>query len=457
MAANRQKRIFKNKSIFTLIPFNPFILIIQSNKVYWRPTERSKIGFHTMTSTKIVIVGAGAAGLTAAKELQRLEQDFLLLEASHRIGGRAYTEVLAPGIPFDLGAHWIMEPTINPLMRLAERDQLRLDKDDKHYTAGRYFEDGEWLPKGTDRELGTYWDKQFDAMAHASNGHRDSSVFDAIDNDDRWATYFHALYAKDSTRDVDQASVKDALAFAHEEDDLAVASGLGNLMARYGADVPVTLNSAVRKIDSSGPRLKLDTVKGRIDADKVILTVSNGVLSTRQINFSPTLPNWKLDAIEGLPLGSHTRVAVMFGKPVLRELPAHFTVNTSGDGPIHFRNRPFGYEYVEIVTGGRMSEWMEKSGERATIEFVLAKLREAAGNKAVPDPAHHIVSAWDQDAWVKGAYSCARPGAADQRPILAQPIDDRIFFAGEATSSNAYASVHGACISGRDAARATVA
>ena len=410
-----------------------------------------------MTSTKIVIVGAGAAGLTAAKELQRLEQDFLLLEASHRIGGRAYTEVLAPGMPFDLGAHWIMEPTINPLMRLAERGQLRLVKDDKHYTAGRYFEDGEWLPKGIDQELSAYWDKQFDAMAHASNGHRDSSVFDAIDNDNRWATYFHALYAKDSTRDVDQASAKDALAFAHEEDDLAVAGGLGNLMARYGADVPVKLNSAVRKVDSSGSWLKLDTVKGRIDADKVILTVSNGVLSTRQIDFSPALPDWKLEAIEGLPLGSHTRIAVMFGKPVLGELPAHFTVNTSGDGPIHFRNQPFGNDYVEIVTGGRISEWMEKSGERATIEFVLAKLRAAAGNRAVPDPTHHIVSAWDQDAWVKGAYSCARPGAADQRTILAQPIDDRIFFAGEATSSNAYASIHGACISGRDAARATVA
>ncbi len=225
-----------------------------------------------MTCTKIVIVGAGAAGLTAAKELQRLGQDFLLLESSHRIGGRAHTEVLAPGMPFDLGAHWIMEPTVNPLMRIAERDQLRLDKDDKHYASGRYFEDGDWLPKGIDRELCEYWDKQFDAMAHASKGHGDISVFDAIDNDGRWANYFHALYAKDATRDVDQASARDALAFTHEEVDLAVADGLGTLMSRYGADVPVTLNSAVLKIDSSGPRVKLDTVKGRIHADKVILT-----------------------------------------------------------------------------------------------------------------------------------------------------------------------------------------
>jgi monoamine oxidase len=147
----------------------------------------------------------------------------------------------------------------------------------------------------------------------------------------------------------------------------------------------------------------------------------------------------------------------MFGGPVLRELPAHFTVNTSDDGPIHFRNQPFGHDYVEIVTGGRMAEWMEKSGEPATVEFVLSKLRDVLGSKAVPHPAQHIVSAWNEDTWVKGAYSCAQPGAADQRSVLAQPIDGRIFFAGEATSSNAYASIHGACISGRDAARAAVA
>jgi len=409
-----------------------------------------------MTSTKTVVVGAGAAGLTAAKELQRLEQDFLLLEASHRIGGRAYTEVLAPGMPFDLGAHWLMQPSINPLMRVAERDQWRLDKDDKHYVSARYFDEGEWLPEGSDRGLVEYWDNQYDAMTQATSDNRDCSVFDAIDNDHRWAPYFHGLYAKDVTRDVDQASARDALAFVADEEDVAVANGLGDLMALYGLNVPVTLNCAVLKVDYSGQKIRLDTVKGSIEADNVILTVSNGILSGRDIEFTPALPDWKLTAIEGLPLGSHTRIAMMFDKPVLRELPEHFTVNTSGDGPIHFRNQPFGYDYVEIVTGGRISEWMEKSGERATLDFVLTKLREAAGNNAVPDPVNHIVSAWDRDAWVKGAYSCALPGAADQRKILARPIDERIYFAGEATSTDGYASVHGACISGRDAARATV-
>jgi len=407
-----------------------------------------------MTRKKIVVIGAGAAGLTAAKELQRLEQDFILLEASHRIGGRAYTEDLVPGMPFDLGAHWIMEPSINPLMRVAEREGSRLVEDEKHYAAARYFEDGKWLPEGSDQELVEYWDRQFDVIAEMTKDGRDMPVFDIIDNDSRWAPYFHALYAKEFTRDVDQASAKDPLTFSTEEEDKAVADGLGTLMARYGEDVPVTLNSAVRKIDSSGSRIKLDTVKGRIEADNVILTVSNGVLSSRTIEFSPALPDWKLDAIEGLPLGSHNRIALMFDEPILREFPEHFTVSTSGDGPLAFRNQPFGYDYVELVTGGRMAEWMEKSDERTTIDFVMGKLREAAGNKSVPDPVRYIMSAWNQDEWVRGTYSCAKPGASDQRPILAESIDDRIFFAGEATSVKANGSVHGACISGRDAARA---
>jgi len=211
--------------------------------------EKTASKFHLMTSTKTVIVGAGAAGLAAARQLQRLEQDFLLLEASHRIGGRAYTEVLAPDMPFDLGAHWLMQPSANPLTRLAERDQWRLDKDTKHYASARYFEEGEWLPEGSDRKLVAYWDRQFEAMEYATRDHQDPSVFDSIDNDDRWATYFHALYAKDVTRDVDQASARDALAFVQDEADLAVAGGLGNLMSRYGREVPVTLNCAVRKIE----------------------------------------------------------------------------------------------------------------------------------------------------------------------------------------------------------------
>jgi len=407
-----------------------------------------------MTSTQIAIVGAGAAGLAAARELQQLGQDFLLLEASHRIGGRAYTEQLAADVPFDLGAHWLMAPSVNPLLPYARNAGLTLDAADEHFTVAQYFEECDWLPTDAYQEFSEYWDRQFDALAKAKNELSDSSVFDVIDNDSRWASYFHMFFAQDFTRDVDQASVMDAMNYVREENDLAVASGLGDLLLRYGANVPVSLNSAVRKIDSSGSDLGLETSKGPIRAERIILTVSTGVLATRQIKFAPALPDWKLDAIDSLPMGSCTRVALMFDAPILRELPDEFTIDTAGDGPIHFRNRPFADDYVEVAVGGRMAEWMEKSGEKATIDFILEKLRSISGQKAISEPSHSIVSAWDGDAWIKGAYSCARPGAADQRSVLARSIDDRIYFAGEATSSNYFASVHGACISGTEAARA---
>lgn len=410
-----------------------------------------------MTHADVVIIGAGAAGIGAAKELSTLGQNFLLLEASHRIGGRAYTENVAPGMPFDLGAHWIMAPSENPLMPLAEAGDLVLDEETEHYTAACYFEDDAWLPHNAYEDFGNYWDEQFAALREAADGRDLLSVFDVINNDDRWAPYFHMFFAQDFTRDVDRASVEDVLTYVRQENDLAVATGLGSLLARYGSDVPVSLNSAVRKIDWSGRDIKLHTTKGTVRAKKVILTVSTGVLATHEIEFSPALPDWKLDAVRGLPLGSLTRVALMFDTPLLQELPAAFTVRTHGDDPLDFRNRPFGYDYVEVAAGGRMAEWMEKSGERATIDYILEKLRHVAGNDAVPEPARHIVSAWSGDAWVKGSYSCARPGAANQRQVLAQPVDDRIFFAGEASSSDFYASVHGACFSGRVAARATCA
>jgi hypothetical protein len=130
-------------------------------------------------------------------------------------------------------------------------------------TAARYFEERDWLPADSSQEFGEYWDRQFAALEHAKNEHDDSSVFDVVYNDSRWAPYFHMFFAQDFTRDVDQASVNDAMNYVRQEDDLAVASGLGHLLLRYGANVPVSLNCAVRRIDSSGSDIKLEAKCGR--------------------------------------------------------------------------------------------------------------------------------------------------------------------------------------------------
>jgi len=182
------------------------------------------------------------------------------------------------------------------------------------------------------------------------------------------------------------------------------------------------------------------------------LTVSTGVLATQQIKFVPSLPDWKTEAINSLPLGNCTRVGLTFAESFLEDLPDDFTIKMGDDEPLHYRNRPCGYDCVEITTGGRLGEWMEKSGEQATINYVLERLHHVLGNDEKMTVDRKIVSAWSGDDWIKGSYSYALPGARHQRARLAEPIDDKLYFAGEATSSDFYSTIHGAYFSAVDVA-----
>lgn len=404
---------------------------------------------------EVAIIGAGAAGLTVARELQARGRSFVLLEASHRIGGRAYTEYIAPGVAFDLGAHWIHSPETNPFVAFAaDCGAMLREEDPADYTADACLEDGAWLPEKALDECEDYMDRQFAALEEAAAASDELSVFDVIDNESRWSPYFYLFFGQDYTSDVDGVSARDAMSTSFLGNDHAVVDGFGYLVARYGKTVPVSLNSAVTKIDWSGPGVKLVTARGIVSVEKLVLTVSTGVLAAQQIEFQPRLPDWKLEAIAGLQMGSCTRACLVISDGLLANLPEDFTVKVGDDEPLHFRNRPFGQDYVEVTTGGRLARWMEKSGERATIDYVTERLKHAFGSESRLSVSKSIVSAWDGDVWTRGSYSSAVPGAAHQRRHFAAPIDGRLYFAGEAAAVGHYATVHGACFSGRDAAAA---
>ena len=139
---------------------------------------------------EIGIIGAGVAGLTAAQRLQKDGRSFVLLEASHRIGGRAYTEWLQPDMPFDLGAHWIHSDELNPFTQIAAEHGSILERDEDDYTAAEYFEDGAWLAASAAAELAAYAERQLAAVVKAANEGGSQSVCDVVDNDSRWAPYF---------------------------------------------------------------------------------------------------------------------------------------------------------------------------------------------------------------------------------------------------------------------------
>jgi monoamine oxidase len=122
-----------------------------------------------------------------------------------------------------------------------------------------------------------------------------------------------------------------------------------------------------------------------------------------------------------------------------------------GENCAMVRIRPGGQDYAVAALGGRFAWWMEKQGEDAACQWFRDILADLFGNDAVSGLGRGKVSAWGFDPWTRGAYSARIPGAGDVRGKLAAPVDDRLWFAGEAASHNQFCTAHGAWINGRDA------
>ena len=404
-----------------------------------------------MTDTDVAIVGAGAAGLAAAKTLGELGVPFVLLEASYRIGGRAYTEEVAPGQPFDLGCHWMHSASRNPFVAIADAHGFDYGKLGH---AGRGRIAGAWASAAEEAEFEAFKARNSEAIARAAASGPDVAAAEVTERADRWTPLFDYFFSLWTSFDVDRVSIVDLETYIDTDENWPLKQGYGALVARHAAGVPVTLNAQVTAIDRSGKALRLTTPKGEVRAKKVIVTVSTGILAGGHIRFDPALPDWKQEAIAGLPLGNHNRICLIYDRDVFgAEAPRGAAVLNQGAEPMSFSIRPFGYDYVVGLTGGRFADWLERAGETAAVDLAKENLRKAFGADVVKHVVGHNATAWRGYPWVRGAYTAALPGPASQRPRLAEPLDGRLFFAGEATSTGFYSTAHGAHLTGIETAR----
>ena len=121
-------------------------------------------------------------------------------------------------------------------------------------------------------------------------------------------------------------------------------------------------------IDWSGKALRLSTPKGELRAKKVIVTASTEILSGGHIGFEPALPDWKQEAAAALPLGNHNRICLVYDRNVFGDpSPQGATLLDDGAEPMSFSIRPFGYDYVVGLTGGRFADWLERAGIEASV------------------------------------------------------------------------------------------
>lgn len=402
----------------------------------------------------VVIVGAGAAGLGAARTVRDLGLTFELLEASHRIGGRAYTEPVGNGLAFDLGCHWLHSGSINPFTGIADR----LGFSYATTVLGRNLHLGRgWASDAEQQALDLFIEDSQEAITTAAAAGEDRSIADVTPREHRWTGLYDYLVSLNHSVDSDQCSLLDAANYHDTEENWPLREGYGTLLARFGSDIPVRLNAAVRRLDWSGRAVAAETAKGTVRARAAILTVSTGVLGAGDIDFQPALPNWKLGAISHLPLGCHNWIClVLDGDPFGTDARPWTLIQSGAEDsePMSFYLRPFGFDYVVGTTGGRFADWLERAGIQASTDFTLEKLKQVFGTGIAKRVTGTNVTAWRGDPWTRGAYSAALPGHHGARADLGKALEERLFFAGEACSSGFFATCHGAYLNGIETAQA---
>jgi monoamine oxidase len=410
------------------------------------------------TQTDVVIIGAGAAGLAAAKELTTQGVSFIVVEGSHRIGGRAYSEEIAPDVWFDLGcAYMVAGPDVeihieesNPFVDFARKQGAVIEEYnyDAHYNYnGRPLDACEMKA----REL--YYKECEEAIGRSIEAGDDRAISELIDLENPFATPYIDMMAVTAPKDLDEASAADFYHKVEEHTEFNALRGYGNLIAQWGSDVQVSLNTRVESVDWSGQDVLVNTVRGSVRARCLICTVSNGVLAAQDIHFTPRLPDWKLVAIQAIPMGAENKIGVHFTRDVFGpEAGGYYQSWSSEAQGAYIDVNLMSTNVVSVFIGGRFSTWMERQGQQTAHEFAVDRIVDLFGSDIRRSVGRSIVTAWVTEPWTLGSYAAALPGQFHQRKLLPLAVDNKLFFAGEATA-RANGTCHGAYWSGIRAAR----
>lgn len=421
--------------------------------------------------TDVIVIGAGLAGLGAAHALARRGLRCRVLEATDRIGGRAWTAhpPELDGAWFDMGAVWLHDAEHNPLVPIAEAAGDTLLRADALRRELTFVGDR----PATQAELADYagaWDRFEQATDRLLAAHGDvplAAVTRAL-ADDPWAATVEAWEGPViCVADADRFSARDWRRNALSGSNLVPQGGIGAFVARrLGQGLDIRFGTPVTRLRWNGPRgqVTAETPRGAVTAGACIVTVSTGVLASGALAFDPVLPEAVREAVAALPMGLATKVVLRAGGADRLDLPPHSSIDrqvpASGGVLMPFQCWPFGRDWVQGWIGGTPAWELARAGDAAAVDFALAQLRALFGSRVdrVFAGGARLVTHWEADPWVRGAYCYALPGEADARDRLAEPQGDgHLLFAGEACNVPYAGTLAGAWLSGQDAAARVVA
>lgn len=400
----------------------------------------------------VVIIGGGAAGISAARRLQEKNLSILMIEASSRLGGRAWT-VGTKHHALDLGCGWLHSADRNPWMDIARKKRVKIDK--KEAAWGLQYRDLGFSAEKQQqaRNALASWMKRLPIIARNSD-----RASDALDVNSPWNAYIQAMCGFSNGVAPNEMSAEDYLTYdaACSYRNWRVPTGMGTLISRsLPSKISLSLSTPVTAISENGHSVQLRTSKGDIRARTAILTCSTSVLSGDAIKLPETLLPWR-EAASYLPLGQNEKLFLFSRDPVF--VPeTHVLADPYNAIAVDFYIRPFGWPVIECYLGGDSAKVVQEQGLMAGFDLAIGQLANIFGSHIRSNLKPLSGSNWSRYRFIGGGYSCALPRRAGARRLLAKPWKDKLFFAGEATSPDDYASAHGAYSSGERAAKEVMA
>jgi monoamine oxidase len=403
----------------------------------------------------VVVIGAGAAGIAAARRIQAANRKVIVVEASGQIGGRCLTDTAEFGVPFDRGARWMYNPETNPLIKLARAAAL----DVAPAPAGQKIRIGRRNARaGETEEYLAALVRANRAIDEASRGKADVACASVMPKDlGNWeGTTEFVLGASFAGKDLKEVSAYDKARALERNAAIACRQGLGTLIAKLGEQVPLSLSTPASRVSWSNRDVTVETPAGKIVARAAIVTVSSSVLAAGNIKFTPDIPKRQLDAAAKLSLGSLDRIVLQFsGNPLGLSRDDTIIEQSNSTRTALLLGNIGGTSLCSIDVGGSFGRDLAAQGEPAMVAFAREWLTKLFGSEAAAAIKKSSVTRWNASPFTLGAMSSAVPGGQGSRKILTEPIGC-MFLAGEATHETLWGTVDGAWESGERAAEAAL-
>lgn len=418
---------------------------------------------------RVLVIGAGMAGLAAAKKLREGGKQVVVLEARTRIGGRIHTHTGWSDARVDLGATWIHgDSDSNPLAVQARSIGARLAT--TSYTSYETFDsDGTLLDSAARSQVKKLQTALEKTLAAAQDAATDQSVRDAARSGLGYATRSEADKKRidfliNSTIEHEYAGEATKLSTywydnmaEYAGNDALFLDGFKVLLDALASGLDIRFGQVVTRIAHDSTGVTVSTTSGSFTASRVVVTLPLGVLQSGAVTFSPALPSAKQTAISRLGMGVYNKCYLRF---------PHAFWNTQVDWLEYIPERAYYGQWAEWVSFVRptgqpillgfnaaaFGKTIESWSDQEIVADAMDTLRTMYGDD-IPAPTSWAITRWASDPYARGSYSCNLVGSTPaMRGNLAANVARRLYFAGEATEKTHFATAHGAYLSGQRAA-----